>query len=370
MRAGEAIFKRETCDRCHTVLLVPPDAGPADLPAPQSTDLLSSRVGPDLGLEGHRRSDDWQYAHLYAPDAVSPGSRMPASRHLFRSGGEGPPIPTEEGRALVAWLQTLGRGRRDIWAEFRSREPDIPTAPAVPPAARTGERLYERHCLPCHGAEGDGRGPAAPLLVVPPRDFTRDEDHFRSHPPGAPPDDADRFRTLTIGTGTGAAMPGFYFLSAAERWAVLGRLRAFSRRAAASGGEREPARAAAPEPVPAAPPDAPPSAAASLAEAGARLYTALGCAACHGPDGSGRPATAPARPGEIAATPTDLRHACSRRGGGSNEAFRRSLVEGVGSGMPSYAAALHDPEAETRALLAWLERPGPGSRPVPNVPDR
>lgn len=35
-----------------------------------------------------------------------------------------------------------------------------------------GQALYEQHCLACHGKAGDGRGPDAQYLIVPPANFT------------------------------------------------------------------------------------------------------------------------------------------------------------------------------------------------------
>lgn len=37
--------------------------------------------------------------------------------------------------------------------------------------AQKGQAVYERNCLPCHGAALDGHGPDAPRLVRPPVDF-------------------------------------------------------------------------------------------------------------------------------------------------------------------------------------------------------
>jgi mono/diheme cytochrome c family protein len=34
-----------------------------------------------------------------------------------------------------------------------------------------GERIYQRHCLRCHGVALDGKGPDAALLTVPPPHF-------------------------------------------------------------------------------------------------------------------------------------------------------------------------------------------------------
>lgn len=38
-----------------------------------------------------------------------------------------------------------------------------------------GEDIYQQHCLRCHGKGGDGKGPDAVKLMVPPRDFHSSE---------------------------------------------------------------------------------------------------------------------------------------------------------------------------------------------------
>ncbi|HYV84403.1 MAG TPA: c-type cytochrome [Patescibacteria group bacterium] len=372
-RAGRAIYDRENCARCHTLLDTARGSEPGDLPAPPAAASIPSRVGPDLGLEGHRRSDDWQLAHLYAPDVVSPGSPMPAARHLFRVAGGGLPEPEDDARALVAWLQTLGRERRDVWAEFRAREPEIPAPDATPASDRLdlGGRLYGRHCVACHGEAGDGRGPAAPLLDRPPRSFVAASYRFRSNGPWDRPRDADLFRAITLGTGTGAAMPAFYFLPASERWALVARIKAFS--PALAGGAGEPER-----PAPAPPGEtASAGGAASGGQAtggadrlemiakGRALWSSLGCARCHGEDAAGRSAAGSGvtwidAEGQPIAGSGDLRHACSRRGGGSDVAFDRAIRFGVGTAMPSFGEALAGQPDAARALRLFVESPGLG----------
>ena len=358
---GEAIYRRENCARCHTLFDIPPVEGPVILPAPQTPSALDGRVGPDLGLEGHRRSDDWHQAHLYAPDVVVPGSRMTASRHLFRPGPDGRPEPTAEARSLVAWLQTLGRDRRDVWAERRLRDPAIPAPDGRPDDERLalGERLYARHCVACHGVAGDGRGPAAELFARSPRDFTTGAYRFRSTPAGEPPRAADLFRSITIGTGTGSAMPGFGHLEVEERWALVRRIREFAPGLGGRGvaldargeGPAAPVSAGAEAPGP-APED-------ESVAAGAALFRELGCAACHGSGAEGR-----AAPGDgsawrdeggrpIPAT-GDLRHPCGLRAGASEAALRRALDKGVGPVMPSFALALEGRPWAPRAIRAWL----------------
>lgn len=316
-------------------------------PSPVSESAgLGSRVGPDLGLEGHRHSDEWHYAHLYAPEMVVPGSRMPASRHLFRPAG-GLPAPTREARDLVSYLQALGRGRRDVWAEWREREVDIPAPPAVDGAlAARGRELYLRHCAACHGESGDGRGGAAAFFTIAPRDLT-------AAPSERNPADADRYRTITLGSGTGAAMPSFYWLDGRDRWALVLTVKRLSpalREAGLApeapgvddglpGGDRRPA--------------------GESQDAGRILWNDLGCAACHGGAGEGVPGSGPG-----------LTHACGMRFGASPEALDRSIRRGAGTAMPSYAEALQD--AHSRRLLAdyvkSLSRVATTSRRTPDRP--
>lgn len=375
--AGEAVYRRENCARCHTRFEAPPVSGPASLPAPASASLVDSRVGPDLGLEGHRRSDDWQLAHLYAPEVVTPGSRMPASRHLFTIGEGGLPRPGDDALHLIAYLQALGRERRDVWAEFRSGEPEIPAPAEVADATRLqrGRQLYGEHCAACHGDAGNGRGPASPLLLFPPRDFTAGEYRFRSGARGDPVRDADLFRTITLGTGIGAAMPAFYFLAAEDRWALVRRIREFS--PALRGREITIAHLGAPDgatPRSERGGEAAGSSGPGDPARGRALWDEMGCAACHGPRGAGmarEAAQASWTDGQGVVVPRsgDLRHPCAQRGGGSEAAFRRSVLRGVGAAMPSFADALAaepDPIAALRAFLQAQDEPDrPDESPAP-----
>ena len=42
-----------------------------------------------------------------------------------------------------------------------------------------GKVLYATYCAGCHGEAGDGKGPAASMLIVKPRDFTSGLYKFR-----------------------------------------------------------------------------------------------------------------------------------------------------------------------------------------------
>jgi mono/diheme cytochrome c family protein len=258
---------------------------------------------------------------------------MPASRHLFGpSSGGTAPRPTGDGEHLVAFLQALGRSGRDVWAEARQAEPAVPPPPGAPrhEMLARGSELYRRLCSQCHGIAGDGRGDAAPLLRIPPRDFTAGRFRFRSAPLGSPPVGADLFRSLTLGSGTGAAMPSFRHLPAEDRWALVLRILEFSRHGGAAG--------LAPGQEPGSPPG---RRLPGSAEAGLRLWGDLGCASCH--DGEGRdpiPAGQADHGDGGGVPPGDLGHACGLRGGASPGALARAVRHGVGETMPSYDEAL------------------------------
>ena len=350
--AGEAIFRRENCGRCHTLYGDPREGSPFMEWEPPPAGSLASRVGPDLGHEGHRRSDDWHSAHLLAPALVVPGSTMPASPHLFRPGPDGRPAPTRDAVDLVAFLQVLGLSSGDVWAARRSREPEIPPPPPADGALRArGNALYEARCAPCHGTSGDGRGQAADLLLFPPRDFVAAHYRFRSTLPGLPPKDEDLFRSVSLGTGTGSAMPGFSFLPATDRWALVLRVKEFSPALRGTGLRLSPGPPRGPEA----------GIEPGLIEEGRVLWRSLGCPACHGDRGTGLTREeANAAWADPAGVPIprsgDLTHDCALRAGASGEAVERSIRFGVGLAMPAYGEALPGPRAlaALRSFVLWL----------------
>ncbi len=53
-------------------------------------------------------------------------------------------------------------------------------ADEIPGNAAKGKVLYQRYCISCHGALGDGRGESAEWLSVKPRDFRQGVFKWRS----------------------------------------------------------------------------------------------------------------------------------------------------------------------------------------------
>jgi len=69
-----------------------------------------------------------------------------------------------------------------------------------------GRKIYLRACAPCHGVQGDGKGPAAIDFDPEPRNFRRGAYKFRTTVSGALPLDSDIVRTVREGV-PGTEMP-------------------------------------------------------------------------------------------------------------------------------------------------------------------
>lgn len=205
----------------------------------------------------------------------------------------------------------------------------VHSAPPPPsPRARPGWALYDRLCLPCHGAAGDGRGPAAPYTAGRPRDLTRGEFAWRTTALGTPPTDDDLRATIRHGA-PGTSMHAFE-LDDDQLAALVDVVKAFAPRAFAI----------APRPITLGPPPA------RDLERGAALWTAKGCASCHGATGAGDgPAARGDRP-----RPYDLTREPLHRPRGDGD-LRRAAALAIATGrtaMPGYAGAL--PDADLWAL--------------------
>ena len=120
---------------------------------------------------------------------------------------------TEELEGLIAYVQKLGMNRgkwRDMF-EPQQLEVTDATLPRSNEWIAYGKEVYERRCIGCHGAKGDGNGPAATFLFKQrPRNFTLGVFKFRLTQKPVPTD-GDLLRTITRGV-RGTAMPAWYEL--------------------------------------------------------------------------------------------------------------------------------------------------------------
>src|SRR5512138_2215971 len=122
-RRGREIYGREGCAYCHTQQVrylhtdmlrfgAPTLAWETQLDYPHLWG--TRRIGPDLARQGGTHTQDWHFAHLFAPRTIVPDSVMPAYPSLFEGTAS---RPLQSARDLFAYLETLGRARELAGAE-------------------------------------------------------------------------------------------------------------------------------------------------------------------------------------------------------------------------------------------------------------
>ena len=214
-------------------------------------------------------------------------------------------------------------------------------APASPVAGETGARgaqIYATYCGGCHGERGDGHGPAADMLIIKPRDFTKGVFKFRSTPTGELPTTADLYRTITNGA-YGTSMPAWPLLTEVERYAVIEFIMDFY-----PGWKTEgPGNPIHIPPVP----DWVKS--PSSIERGRELYEMLDCAQCHGEGGRGDGPSASDLDPDIWGNPQkpfDFTQGRLRGGPDVTDIYRTFMTGIGGTAMPSYASIFEEPDGE------------------------
>jgi len=233
---------------------------------------------------------------------------------------------------------------------------------AVPSASYTGAALYDRFCVGCHGAKGDGGGPAAPWIYPRPRDFTLAEFKWRSG--RGPATDDDLRRAIRYGS-PGTLMKAFEpELDAAQIDALVAVVKDF-------GGD------AFDEPPDLVAIGTPPVVDDALLRLGKEMNDRLGCAKCHGPTGKGDGPSAPTlEDNDGLPMPTyDLTaEPLKRPRPFADDPVRDRSIEaifaGLVTGMPSVAmpAYVDVPEADLWAVSTYYDsiryRPAPGATPL------
>lgn len=244
---------------------------------------------------------------------------------------------------------------------------------AQAPSAERGQALYTTHCVVCHGAKGDGLGPAAYLLSPLPRDFTSGRFRLVSTE-NAVPSQADLEAVLRRGM-PGSAMPAFEWMRADERESLALHVRELTRAglveglkeyAAAEGEDfdeseaREIAlRQSTPGPELALG-EAPPVSPALLAH-GRELY-GVSCAPCHGADGRAREVDVQWNEDGTPTRPRDFT-AGIFKGEPTRAAVVRRLLCGLpGSPMPATELAQPSDAWALASYVLSLVRPGAEER--------
>jgi cytochrome c oxidase cbb3-type subunit 2 len=201
-----------------------------------------------------------------------------------------------------------------------------------------GARVYATFCVGCHGEQGDGRGPAAAMLITKPRDFTKGVFKFRSTPSGSLPTDDDLLRVLRRGVYR-TSMPEWSLLGERERQAVIEYVKGFYPEWGTRG-------AGAPIALPAAPPTVGTPAAVAR---GRELYALLECSACHGEQGRGDGPSARTLPPDVwgnAQKPFNFTKGRLKSGPGPEDVYRTFMTGLNGTAMPSYYDIFAEPDGE------------------------
>ena len=253
---------------------------------------------------------------------------------------------TEDLKALIAYVQKLGMNRgkwRDLFEPQEIEVTDV-TLPRSAEWIAYGKEVYERRCIGCHGAKGDGNGPAATFLYNQrPRNFSLGVFKFRlSQKPV--PTDGDLLRTITRGV-RGTAMPAWYELPLTDRLAVIQYIKyelAVDRSDAAKPyayfTEEPPG-----QPLYVGKPPAPSQ---EIVTHGKDVWQNAKCWECHGQTGKGDGEKAAGLKDDFGfpIRPADLTSGQFKSGPAVQDIFRTMSTGLSGTPMPTYRDSLPEPD--------------------------
>ncbi len=204
--------------------------------------------------------------------------------------------------------------------------------PAWAQDANAGKVVYERKCLLCHGDKGDGKGPAADVLLPRPRDFTKGLYKVRTSA-NKTPHDADLMKIVTDGM-PGTSMPPWDVLPEKDRKNVVAYIKSF----AADVFKEAPKKLDLPKEV---------SSSEASIKRGKEMYEAIECHKCHGTEGRGDGPSRPELKDEWGhpVAPANLTKRWTFRGGRARTDIATRIANGVlGTPMPAFLDAVEKPE--------------------------
>ncbi|MEW6325496.1 MAG: c-type cytochrome [Nitrospirota bacterium] len=237
--------------------------------------------------------------------------------------------------ALLLWASSAAAGELDTFTGPTVPD-EVPSkkAPTTPEAIEAGKKIYERRCLPCHGAAGAGDGPAADTMDPRPRDFTKGKFKIRSTVHKALPTDEDLYRTISRGI-PGSGMPAWKaLLTEDQRLQVIAYIKTF----APQFGE-----GASPEMIPVG---QPPPATPDLLKKGQEIFEKV-CFVCHGKAGRGNGPLAVATQDDWGNPlyPRNLTKTWTYKGGNDvKDIFLRISGSLNGTPMPAFQSTLTEEE--------------------------
>ncbi len=204
-----------------------------------------------------------------------------------------------------------------------------------------GKQVYQKYCVICHGAKGDGKGLIGIIHRVEksglvwatfPRDFTVGVFKFRSTPTGFLPTDDDLMKVIESGI-LRSGMPSHIDVSLEERKAVLEYIKSFSMRWEEED-QGDSLQAKAPSWL--GNPD-------SVAK-GKQVYDQMKCWECHGQEGKGNGPKANDLKDDWGdkILPFDFTSGTLKRGSAPENIYLTYTTGLDGTGMPSFADSLSE----------------------------
>ncbi len=228
-------------------------------------------------------------------------------------------------------------------------------ADETPGNAAKGKVLYQRYCLSCHGALGDGRGEAAEWLTVKPRDFRQGVFKWRSTPSGSLPLVSDLEQRILQGV-YGTSMPPWYPIGHKARLDLIAYIQTFSPR-----WENEEPQA--PIEIPAEPPMT-----AESVQRGRAVFEKNECAKCHGDEGRGDGPASNTLHDDWGNQifPYDLTKGHLKGGSSARDIYRVFMTGLSGTPMPDFSRAIEP--ADAWDLVHYIQSISGGGKPVAAAP--
>lgn len=193
-----------------------------------------------------------------------------------------------------------------------------------------GNKTFEKECVACHGAAGNGEGDAAYLLYPRPRDFTSGQFRIISTWDNVPTDD-DLFRTISRGM-PGSAMPSWAHLPEETRWGLVHYVKAFAKRPLKINAAHQPDQfGSGGAGLLTMPPEPPYD---ETGQTRARELFTKGCAPCHGATAKGDGTQKQTDSKGFPTRPRDLTLGVYKGSPEAAEVYRRIVVGLPGSPMP------------------------------------
>ncbi|MCG8394476.1 MAG: c-type cytochrome, partial [Pseudomonadales bacterium] len=255
---------------------------------------------------------------------------------------------------LIAYLQKLGTNRgkwRDRFAPQRL-DASLGSIPRSEEWINYGKNVYQRRCEGCHGAKGDGNGPAAAFMPTDrPRNFALGVFKFRLTPSGSMPNDGDLLRTITRGL-RGTAMPTWHNLPEKDRLAVIQYIK-YVLAADRSDPDNPYFYFVEEPPEPPLHIGQPPPPSEAIVARGKEMWQQAKCWECHGDTGKGDGEKADELADDFGfpILPADLTTGQFKSGPGVEDIFRTMSTGLSGTPMPSFKDTVSE---EDRWALSYF----------------